>query len=73
MASKEQLEEALRKLIGECWWVLSGGDNIGEQCDGCGCAGYGELRDRLKEAEALVGECRPRLSALSGPKEKHSQ
>lgn len=44
----------VQRLIAEAWYVLSGGDDPAERCQGCGCAGYGNLRDLLKETAAVI-------------------
>ena len=53
----ELLEQHLKKVISEAWFVLSGGDNPSDKCTECGCAGYGMLRAALHDAaKALAGE-----------------
>ena len=52
----QELREALLRVISESWYVLSGGDDPSDKCMSCGLAGHGELRSRLKEAEALLSE-----------------
>lgn len=52
----ENLRKKTSQLVSETWYVLSGGDSPSEKCSECGCAGYGELRDKLKETEKTLAE-----------------
>ena len=55
IAEIDKLKEMLRSVVSECWYVLSGGDDSSDKCGECGLAGYGELRNRLHEADKLLG------------------
>lgn len=52
LAKAREEIEALKKhadsMWDEAWFVLRGGDNPHDVCSGCGCAGYGMLRDALR-------------------------
>jgi hypothetical protein len=58
-AQAAQLLTQVKCLIGECDFVLSGGDDPHDRCTDCGCAGYGMLRDELHRAYALVKRLDP--------------
>jgi hypothetical protein len=46
--------EALRSVVAEADFVISGGDNPPERCTECGLAGIGMLRDALRAARELI-------------------
>ncbi len=48
ISQQSQLQKADR-MWEEAWFVLSGGDNPHDRCGECGNAGYGMLKDALKQ------------------------
>lgn len=54
IAENRRMREALRSLVSEVDFVISGGDDPHDACTECGLAGIGMLRDSRKRAIAAL-------------------